>query len=380
MDSVDFRLKNGARPGDKSKITGKPIMTCGLLESIRKGRELIGWKEKRARGIGSQTGELRRGLGVAIFSYGSGTYPVCVEPAGARLLLNQDGSVHLQVGATEIGQGSDTAFAQMAAESLGFSYDKVHPVSAQDTDVTPFDTGAYASRQTYVTGQAVMRTAEQLKSKILSYSSIMTGLERQLITIAGDNIVIAENPEIVVMSVRDVAVDAYYNKERGGQITAEATCKARNNAHVFGCTFVDLSVDIALCRVTINEIYNVHDCGTVINPLTAEGQVHGGMAMGIGAALYEELLVDHDSGRIYNNNLLDYKIPTIMDIPDLGAAFVEVNEPTNPYGAKALGEPPVISPAPAIRNAILDATGVAIDELPMSPKTIFRYFKRAGLI
>ena len=380
MDSVEFRLKNGARPGDKSQITKKPIMTCGLLDTIKKGRKLIDWDKKRKEWPEFQTGQLRRGLGIAIFSYGSGTYPVCVEPASARLILNQDGSVHLQVGATEIGQGSDTAFAQMAAETVGISFDKVHVVSAQDTDVTPFDTGAYASRQTYVTGQAVMRTAEQLKTRILDYAAIITGLDVELITIADDNIVIAETPEIAVMSVRDVAVDAYYDKNRGGQITAEVSYKARNNAHVFGCTFVDLSVDIPLCRVTINEIYNVHDCGVVINPLGAEGQVHGGMAMGIGAALFEELMVDSDSGKIYNNNLLDYKVPTIMDIPDLGAAFVETHEPSHPYGAKSVGEAPVISPAPAIRNAILDATGVAINELPMTPKSIFKYFKKAGLL
>jgi xanthine dehydrogenase molybdenum-binding subunit len=380
IDSADFRLKNGARAGDKSQITKKPIMTCGLLDSIKKGKELIDWDNKRASWPREQTGQVRRGLGMAIFSYGSGTYPVCVEPASARLILNQDGSVHLQVGATEIGQGSDTALAQMAAETLGISIRKVHVVSAQDTDVTPFDTGSYASRQTYVTGQAVMRAAAQLKTKIIAHTSTVTGLDAELLTIAGDNIVIAETPDMAVMSVQDIALDAYYNKERGGQLTAEATYKARNNPHVFGCTFVDLKVDIPLCRVRINEIYNVHDSGVIINPLAAEGQVHGGMAMGIGAALFEELLVNPDSGKIYNNNLLDYKVPTIMDIPDLGAAFVETVEPTHPYGSKSLGEPPIISPAPAIRNAILDATGVAINELPMSPKTIFKYFKQAGLL
>jgi xanthine dehydrogenase molybdenum-binding subunit len=380
IDSAEFRLKNGARAGDKSQITKKPIMTCGLLDSIKKGKELIDWDNKRASWSREQTGQVRHGLGMAIFSYGSGTYPVCVEPASARLILNQDGSVHLQVGATEIGQGSDTALAQMAAETLGISIRKVHVVSAQDTDVTPFDTGSYASRQTYVTGQAVMRAAAQLKTKILAHTAIVTGLDAELLTIADDNIVIAETPDMAVMGVQEVALDAYYNKERGGQLTAEATYKARNNPHVFGCTFVEVTVDIPLCRVRINEIYNVHDSGVIINPLAAEGQVHGGMAMGIGAALFEELLVNPDSGKIYNNNLLDYKVPTIMDIPDLGAAFVETVEPTHPYGSKSLGEPPIISPAPAIRNAILDATGVAINELPMSPKTIFTYFKQAGLL
>ena len=380
MDSVEFRLRNAAQPGDKSRIGNKPLLTCGLKACLKKGRKLIRWDEKRAQWSRPQSGPVRRGLGVASFSYGSGTYPVCVEAASARLVLNQDGSVHLQVGATEIGQGSDTALAQMAAETLGIPLDQVHVVSTQDTDVTPFDTGAYASRQTYVGGQAVMRAARQFKEKILAYVDTISDLEAGDLDIRNGRIVIARMPETAVMSLEDVALDAYYQKSRGGQITAEVSYKTRSNAHVFGCTFVDLEVDIPLCRVKINEIYNVHDCGVVINPLNAEGQVHGGMAMSIGAALYETLMIDPDSGRIYNNNMLDYKVPTIMDVPDLGTAFVETHEPTHPYGSKSLGEPPVLSPAPAIRNAVLDATGVAVNELPLNPKTLCRYFKKAGLI
>jgi len=380
MDSVEFRLKNAARPGDRSGITHKPLLSCGLVACLKQGREMIQWREKRAKWPQIQEGDRRRGLGVACFSYGSGTYPVCVEIGSARMSLNQDGSVHLQVGATEIGQGSDTAFAQMAAETLGTDTAEIHVVSVQDTDVTPFDTGAYASRQTYVNGQAVMRTAQHLKEKILAHAGVITGLDPQNLDIAHGRIVITQSPDTPVMGLADVALDAYYDKNRGGQITAEVSYKTRNNAHVFGCTFVDISVDIPLCRITINEIYNIHDSGRVINPLTAAGQVHGGMAMGIGAALYEELLIDPDSGRIYNNNLLDYKVPTIMDIPNLGAAFIETHEPTHPYGAKALGEPPIISPAPAIRNALLDATGVAVNNLPLSPKHLFNHFRSAGLL
>jgi xanthine dehydrogenase molybdenum-binding subunit len=380
MDSVDFRLKNAVRPGDMNQIGKRPIMTAGLVECLQKGRQLIRWDQKRSDRPSIQTGPLRRGLGVASFSYASGTYPVCVESAGARLILNQDGSVHLQMGATEIGQGADTAFAQMAAETLGLPFAKVHVISTQDTDTTPFDTGAYASRQTYVGGQAVMRTAQQLKEKILEYVGVVTGMNPSDLNLKNGQIVVAQTPETVVMSVQDVAMDAYYDKNRGGQISAEVSYKTRTNAPSFGCTFVDLEVDVPLCRVKINEIYNVHDCGVVINPLTAEGQVHGGMAMGIGAALFEMLMIDPDSGRIYNNNMLDYKVPTIMDIPDLAADFFETYEPTHPYGSKSLGEPPALSPAPAIRNAVLDATGVAINELPLSPKHLFRHFKAAGLI
>ena len=380
MDAVKFRLKNAVRPGDMNQIGKRPIMSAGLMECIEKGKQLIDWEKKRADWPSSQSGPVRRGLGVACFSYLSGTYPVCVEAAGAHLILNQDGSVHLRVGATEIGQGSDTAFAQMAAETLGIPFAKVHLVSTQDTDVTPFDTGAYASRQTYVGGQAVMRTAQQLKEKILDYVAVITGMNPRDLDILAGNIVVARTPATAVMSLQDVAMDAYYDKNRGGQITAEVSYKTRTNAPSFGCTFVDLEVDVPMCKVKINEIYNVHDCGVVINPLNAEGQVHGGMAMGIGAGLFEVLMIDPDSGRIYNNNMLDYKVPTIMDIPDLGTAFVETREPTHPYGSKSLGEPPVLSPAPAIRNAVLDATGVAVNELPLNPKTLFKHFRAAGLI
>ena len=380
MDPVEFRIKNAVKPGDMNQIGKRPIMTAGLVECIEKGRRLIGWEKKRADRPSSQNGPVRRGLGLACFSYLSGTYPVCVEVASAALILNQDGSVHLRVGATEIGQGSDTAFAQMAAETLGIPFTRVHLVSTQDTDATPFDTGAYASRQTYVGGQAVMRTAQQLKEKILDYVGIITGMNPLDLDIMDGNIVVARTPGTAVMSLEDVAMDAYYDKNRGGQITAEVSYKTRTNAPSFGCTFVDLEVDVPMCKVKINEIYNVHDCGVVINPLNAEGQVYGGMAMGIGAGLFEALMIDPDSGRIYNNNMLDYKVPTIMDIPDLGAAFVETHEPTHPYGSKSLGEPPVLSPAPAIRNAILDATGVAVNELPLNPKTLFKHFRAAGLI
>ena len=321
-----------------------------------------------------------RGLGVACFSYGSGTYPACVEISGARLVLNQDGSVHLQIGATEIGQGSDTAFCQMAAETLGVTYDNVHVVSTQDTDVTPFDTGAYASRQTYVVAPAVKQAAGQLRAAILEHAALMTGQAPEALDLIDGNIVFTNRPEKVVLTLGEVALDAYYHKDRGGQLSADVSYKTRTNPPSFGCTFVDLEVDIPMCKVTIREIFNVHDSGVIIHPLMAEGQVHGGLAMGIGMALFEELLIDETSGRIYNNNLLDYKMPTCMDIPDLGCAFVETREPTGGYGNKSLGEPPNITPAPAIRNAIWDATGVKIDEIPMTPKILYRYFAKAGLI
>lgn len=379
MDSVDLRIKNAARELDINPLSQKEIRSAGIIQCLEKGRDMIRWNEKK-RQYADQTGDVRRGLGVACFSYGSGTYPVCVEIAGCRLILNQDGSVHMQVGATEIGQGSDTAFAQMAAETIGIDYDKVHVVSTQDTDVSPFDTGAYASRQTYVVAPAIKKASLELKKKILEHAREMTGKAAEALDIAAGKIVNLNRPDRVVLDLGEVAIDAYYHKQRGGQITADVSHKTRTNAPSFGCTFVDLEVDIPMCKVTIKEIINVHDAGKIIHPLSAEGQVHGGMGMAVGMALFEEILIDPKSGWVYNSNLLDYKIPTCVDIPDLGCAFVETMEPTSAYGHKSLGEPPIISPTPAIRNAILDATGVAVNEAPMNPKTLFRHFSAAGII
>jgi len=380
MDPVEFRLKNVARQGDVDPLTGERFESCGLVECLQKGRALIHWDAKRAARPRQQSGSVRRGLGVACFSYATGTYPVCTEISGARIILNQDGSIHVQVGATEIGQGSDTIVAQMAAETIGIPFEQVHMVSTQDTDVAPFDTGAYASRQAYVTSNAVFRAAKQLKAKILEHASRMSGIPADQLEISNAKIIHRDDPARKNMPLTKVALDAYYDKQRGGQITADVSYKTRTNAPTFGCTFVEIEVDIPLCRVIIKEIFNVHDSGVILHPVMAKGQVHGGVAMGIAAGLYEEMLIDGESGYIYNNNFLDYKIPTPMDVPDIGCEFVEIAEPTSGYGNKSLGEPPIISPPPAIRNAIWDATGVRINELPMTPHAIYRHFKKAGLL
>lgn len=382
MDSVDFRIKNSAVPGDIISKTGNLEHSVAMVDCLKKGREIIGWDARKEK-YANQKGSIRRGLGVSSFSYGSGTYPACVEIAGCRLVLNQDGTVHMQIGATEIGQGSDTALAQMAAETLGISYDALHVVSDQDTDVTPFDTGAYASRQTYVVAPAIHEAATILKGKIINHCREMMGESHDGLDLINGTIVSLDGQGKVLKSIvelDELALDTYYHKERGGQLSAEVSTKTKTNAPSYGCTFVDLEVDIEMCTVTIKKILNVHDAGMIIHPQAAEGQVHGGMAMGIGMTLFEELLIDPRSGWIYNGNLLDYKVPTAVDIPELSHAFVETFDPTSPYGNKSLGEPPTISQGPAIRNAILDATGVKINEMPMTPKVLFRYFSEAGLL
>ena len=173
---------------------------------------------------------------------------------------------------------------------------------------------------------------------------------------------------------------AQYNPVHSEHLTAESTYTIRNNAYSFGCTFAEVEVDIPMCRAQVKRIVNVHDCGNLINPALAEAQVHGGMSMAIGFGLSEQLIFDPKTGRPLNNNLLDYKLSTFMDHPKLEACFIENPEPTSPYGTKALGEPPACSGAPAIRNAILQATGVAINRNPINPHVLFAEFTKAGLI
>ena len=182
-----------------------------------------------------------------------------------------------------------------------------------------------------------------------------------------------------LVDLADLAMEAFYSLDRSVHITAEETYHCKDNTFSFGCCFAEVEVDIPLGKVKVLDIINVHDSGVLINPQLAEAQVHGGMSMGLGYALGEQLRFD-DRGRPLNGNLLDYKLPTAMDTPELNVGFVETVDPSGPYGNKSLGEPPAIPPAPAIRNAVLNATGVAVDSLPLNPQKLVEQFTAAGLI
>ncbi|MBT0306672.1 xanthine dehydrogenase molybdenum-binding subunit XdhA [Morganella morganii] len=379
IDPVDIRLRNAARSGDCNPVNKKTIYSAGLIECLKRGKELFGWDERKAEALATR-GDIRQGVGVACFSYSSNTYPVGVEIASARLLMNQDGNINVQVGATEIGQGSDTVFSQMVAETLGVPVSTIQMISTQDTDITPFDPGAFASRQSYVTAPALKEAALSLRQKILEHASLMTHQAAFNMTILDGNVVLEAQPDVVVTTVAEVAMHSFYHQEIGGQLSAESSHKTQTNPPAFGCTFVDVTVDIPMCQVTINRIINMHDSGRILNPQLAEGQVHGGMGMGIGWALFEEMLINEKSGVVHNPNLLDYKMPTMVDLPDLECGFVETYEPQSAYGHKSLGEPPIIAPAAAIRNAVRMATGISVNTIPLTPKRLYREFVNAGLI
>ena len=377
MDPLEFRKKNCMRPGYVDPHTHVKCNTYGLAECMEKGREFIRWDEKR-REYENQTGPVRKGIGMAIFCYKTGVYPISLETASCRMILNQDGSMQLQMGATEIGQGADTVFTQMAAEVTGITEDKVNVLSTQDTDVSPFDTGAYASRQTYVSGMAVKKTGAIFKEKILDYAAYMLEKPQDTLDVR-DNHIVDKETGTQLLPMEELATTAFYSLDRSVHITAEATSHCKTNTFATGACFAEVEVDMPLGKVKVTNIDKVHDSGKLINPKLAAAQVHGGMSMGLGYGLSEELLFDA-KGRPLNDNLLDYKLPTAMDTPDLNALFVELDDPTGPFGNKALGEPPAIPVAPAVRNAVLNATGVAVDSLPMDPQKMVKHFKEAGLI
>lgn len=228
---------------------------------------------------------------MAIFCYKTGVYPISLETASCRMILNQDGSMQLQMGATEIGQGADTVFTQMAAEVTGITEDKVNVLSTQDTDVSPFDTGAYASRQTYVSGMAVKKTGAIFKEKILDYAAYMLEKPQDTLDVR-DNHIVDKETGTQLLPMEELATTAFYSLDRSVHITAEATSHCKTNTFATGACFAEVEVDMPLGKVKVTNIVNVHDSGKLINPKLAAAQVHGGMSMGLGYGLSEELLFE----------------------------------------------------------------------------------------
>ena len=378
MDPLAFRRKNMMPVGYVDDFSKNENYSDSLNQCIEKGMEYLDYARKK-EAYAKETGPVRHGVGMAIFWYNTAVWPISLESSSCRMVLNQDGSIQLQMGETEIGQGADTAFAQMAAEALGIPFASVHVISTQDTDVTPFGLGAYASRQTYIGGFSIKQTALLMRERILKYAYELTRMPPFEMDIVDGNI-LRKSDGRVLMTLGELATEALYSLSHSEHITAESTYQIKSNAYSFGCSFAEVEVDIPLCKVKLLNIVNVHDCGRLINPALAEAQVHGGMSMAIGYGLSEQLLFDEKTGKPLNNNLLDYKLSTMMDHPDIAARFVENYEPTSAFGTKALGEPPACPGAPAIRNAILAATGVAFDSIPITPHRLFARFKEEGLI
>jgi putative selenate reductase molybdopterin-binding subunit len=379
LDPVELRRRNHIRTGETSPIfaelgegrEGVPmtIKSCGLDECLRAGMEAFGWEQKRARP--RDTGPIRRGVGMSLHMQGSGI-PL-IDMAAATIKMNDDGSFHLLVGATDIGTGSDTILGQIAAEVLGVGLDQI-VVYSSDTDFTPFDTGAYASSTTYVSGKAVEKAAREVRDQIVAVASAMLQAHPDGLTLAGGRVAAPDGRSV---TLAEVCIRAYYGADQH-QIGATASCAPDESPPPFLASFAEVAVDVETGLVRVLDYVAAVDCGTPINPRLAEGQVEGAVANGIGYALTEELLITPE-GRVRNPDLSRYKIPGSADLPPIRVILVDSYEPTGPMGAKSVAEIGINGPAPSIANAIHHAVGLRLTQTPFTPERVWRALQKAGV-
>ena len=379
IDPIELRRRNHIRVGETSPIFEKlgegregveqTIKSCELERCLEVGAERIGWTEKRGRR--KRDGSWVHGLGMSIMMQGSGI-PL-IDMAAATLKMNEDGSFNLLIGATDIGTGSDTILAQIAAEVLGVPLEKMI-VASSDTDFTPFDVGAYASSTTYVSGMAVQRAAETVRDQIFEVAAPVLGVEAKELTLA-DGSVAAPGGER--LSLARVCQRAMYESDQF-QIAATASCVPTESPPPFLANFAEVAVDTDTGRVKVLHYVAAVDCGVAINPVLAEGQMEGAIVNGIGYALTEEMLIS-SRGRVRNPSLFDYKIPGALDVPKLDVILVESYEPTGPMGAKSVGEIGINGPIPTIANAIYDAVGVRLRETPFTPERVLDAIRKASV-
>jgi len=367
VDPILLRKKNYYVEGEEvpiAKVLGEgrdgfPVIlnTNGIEACIDRGRELIDWDILRKS---EKTGIFRRGVGLATVAQASGI--AGVDMGSVFMKMNEDGSFNLNVGATDLGTGSDTALAQIAAEVLDVSVDKIIVLSS-DTDTTPFDTGAYASSTTYISGAAVKKVAEDILRQILEQGKLILGVNEAKIA---DNSVIADNGKSI--TYQDICTKSFYTDHQK-QIQATASKISYDSPPPYNATFADVTVDTETGFVKVNKIVSITDSGQIINPQMSEGQAEGAIPQSLGMALSEFMIFD-EKGRAINKNFEDYHIYTSIDMPEIVAEFVYTNEPTGPFGAKAVAEIPINGPAPAVANAIYNACGVRIRKLPITPEAV----------
>lgn len=373
IDPVELRLRNHVRAGDvNKKLAELSVTSCGLSECMQKGADRMGWKRRRElKGV---DGSKKRGIGMAVGLHGCGTWPVMGEFGSSFLKVNEDGSVDLVMGGTDMGQGRFTVLAQIAAEELGISLEDVH-VAPADTDIAPLDLGSYASRSTYIQGHAVKAAAADAKRQLFRIAARMLDASTEALEAKDRRIYVKGIPEKGV-SISDVVRVARFGEEPQ-QIMGRASYHPSANALSFAADFAEVEVNTETGQVEVLKIVSAVDMGRAINPMAVEGQVEGSIAMGMGYALTEKIVLDETTGATLNPNLADYKVLTAFDMPKIEVIIVESVDPTGPFGAKGAGEVGVAPVAPAIANAISNATGVRIRELPITAEKILKALKRA---
>ncbi len=409
IDPLDIRLLNAFDEGSISP-TGQTLQSVVVRESLLRAAERFGWHAKSNAGDGAgavqapvrslpakRPGAMgaimkRRGRGMACMWYPIG-FTVAANPSSAVVKLNEDGTATLLTGTVETGQGALTILAQITAQELGIATDDVHVVSA-DTDTTPMDTGAIASRTTYVTGNAARLAAEKVKLMLFDVAAPMLGVKPSQLEAKDHRIQVKGYPQRN-LHIGDVANharvitgeppigSASYNPATVA-LDPETGQGKPFGTYVYATQIAEVDVDDETGEVEVIRVVASHDCGTAINPMLVEGQVEGGISMGVGFALQEEILFD-SVGRQINPNLTNYIMPTSLDMPEVEVDIVDNYDPTGPFGAKGVGEPTLVPTAAAILNAIHNAVGVRIHSLPATAEKVYAAIKakrekNAGLL
>jgi putative selenate reductase molybdopterin-binding subunit len=390
LDPLEFRLKNALQAGEIHPFSiawsegrdpvPEMIQTNGLAECVEKGKEMIGWDQKLAdKSWKNVPGKpyLRRGLGAALVM--QGTAIPYLDMGGASIKLNDDGSFNMLVGATDLGTGSDTVLAQMAAEILGVSLEDMI-VYSSDTDFTPFDKGAYASSTTYISGAAVVDAANQVAQRIRERAVMVLEERSEKKTYHPDQIELLNRsaiaPDGQAVSLRDIALHSLHHANQE-QIMAVGSFMSSVSPPPFAAQFAEVTVDLETGQVVVDHLVMAVDSGVIVNPVTAEGQIEGGMTQALGYAVSEEMVYD-DLGRAREVDFRDYHIFEAHEMPRLDTAFIETYEPSHPFGVKAVAEIPLDGVAPAVGNAVFNACGVNIDQNPITPEKIWRALKEIG--
>ena len=361
MDPCELRFMNIVGENEiMSQYYNEHLNSCALDRCLKKAMEMIGWKEKQ---LCRDMGNKRRGLGVALSMQGSGI--ANVDIASVIIKLQDDGFYTLSIGATDMGTGCDTILAQMAAECLDCEVEQV-VTQAVDTDASPYDTGSYASATTYVTGMAVVKACEELKQKIINEASILMEVPKEHICFDGELITAVEDKK--QMSLKDFA-NTCFEGGKGEVLIANASHCSPTSPPPFMVGIAEVDVDKLTGEISLVDYVSVVDCGTVINTNLAKIQAEGGIAQGIGMALYEDISYSKQ-GKMRNRSFLQYKIPTRLDVGTIRVDFESSYEDNGPFGAKSIGEVVINTPSPAIASAVAHATGVQIRTLPITAEKV----------
>ncbi len=361
MDPIDLREKNIIKEGvPVDSYYGEVFHSVGLKECLQKVRKMSGWDEKtRFRDLGN--GKVRA-MGVALAMQGSGISGV--DQAAAVLRLSDDGTYNLQIGAADMGTGCDTIMSQIAAEIMECDMNQI-AVHSVDTDVSPYDSGSYASSTTYVTGNAVIKTAESLREKMIKKAAELMDAEDTVVLFDGKTFTAPQKDK--ALNLEELAKISQINQNE--PLSAQASYSSPVSPPPFMAGIAEVDIDTATGQTEVVNYYAVIDCGTPINSNLVRIQAEGGLLQGIGMALYEDIQYGAD-GQMLNNSFMQYKIPSRIDFGHIMVDFAAHYEPTGPFGAKSIGEIVINTPSPAIGNAIKAGCGVRLRQLPMSAERL----------